>query len=54
MSFSNKKVRILMVNYTKKVILNFMEDIHWSATTLASEHSFLVCDDQDQIVLDEQ
>ena len=54
LSYSNNQVRVSMASYVKKVISDFMEDIHDTAATPAGEHLFQVRDEGDRKLLDEE
>ncbi len=52
MLYSNNQVRISMVPYVKKVITDFIEDIHGNAATPVGENLFQIRDGQDRVRLD--
>ncbi len=54
MSYSNNQVHISMAPYVKKVIGDFIEDIHGSVATPAGKNLFQIRDDQDRVLLDKE
>ncbi len=54
LSFSDRCVLVSMADCVKKIINNFMGEMHRTIATPAREHLFLVHEDADQKLLDEE
>ena len=54
LSYSENKVRVSMASYVKKIINEFLEDIHDTASTPAGDNLFLVRGDDERKLLDEE